>query len=280
MIVRYAVIFGACPYIVFKVSVPRLVLNRKSAVFLSLLVLFPFLWLTVFPGNRSSIAFVLLTGLGRDKLQLAVDRVEADAIEQKHLSDKQRLFLVDLYRTLATGGRLSVFARQSGALMDHYLDKSGEDYQLQASIFTTNKNVQEQANLLRLKVLDSGCRELGRYESESFYMPHHSSPDSVFALYHGTVSVSNKLLGGECRMVWRAEVPWVWPSYESLQKKYGTPHGESFPIPNLRAFFFDISDSVYIDNGLGHYLETAGLAKSFLAYGTWEEIVCISNECD
>jgi len=255
-------------------------LTRRASIYLSLFISSFLLWVSVFPGNRATIAFILFTGVGRDQLQRAVDQVEQIAIEKKELSKTQRLFLVDLYRTLATGGKLSVFARQAGALMDHYLGKSGEDYKLDERIFKANKNVQTRLDLLRAKVTESQCLDLGEIESESFYMPHYSSPDSVFALYHGKVYVSSKMFNGNCRLNWRAEVPWIWPSYDSLITKYGTPHGESFPIPNLRAFFVDIRHSLYIDNGLGHYLETVGLANSFLAYASWDEELCISNQCD
>ena len=255
-------------------------MNRRASIFLSLFVSFCLLWVSAFPGNRATIALILLTGLGRDKLQSTVDQIEETAVKKKELSETQRLFLVDLYRTLATGGKLSVFARQAGSLMDHYLDKSGEDYKLDERIFKANENVQQRMDWLRATVTESQCLDQGGYESESFYMPHYSSPDSVFALYHGKISVSNKIFNGTCRLNWRAEVPWVWPSYDSLTTKYGTPHGESFPIPNLRAFFVDIRYSLYIDNGLGHYLETVGLANSFLAYASWEEDICISNQCD
>ena len=68
-----------------------------------------------------------------------------------------------------------------------------------------------------------------------------------------------------------AVVPWVWPSYASLQAKYGNPHAESFPLPSLRSLVLGRHHALYVDNGLGQYLEQLGLAKSFLAFAEWTD---------
>jgi hypothetical protein len=102
-------------------------------------------------------------------------------------------------------------------------------------------------------------------------MPHRSNLDSVFGLYHGKLHVTQQKRADACSLRWRAEVPWVWPSYASLRKKYGTPHGESFPIPNLKSLLFGREHSLFVDNGLGYHLEEVGLAKSFLAFSEWSE---------
>jgi hypothetical protein len=74
-----------------------------------------------------------------------------------------------------------------------------------------------------------------------------------------------------CLLHWRAEVPWLWPSYASLRKKYGTPHAESFPLPNLESVLFGQKYALFVDNGLGEYLAEVGLAKPFLAFAEWDE---------
>ena len=63
----------------------------------------------------------------------------------------------------------------------------------------------------------------------------------------------------------------VWPSYASLQKKYGNPHAESFPLPNLKTVLLGRQHALFVDNGLGHQLEELGLARSFLAFAEWSD---------
>ena len=105
-------------------------------------------------------------------------------------------------------------------------------------------------------------------------MPHPSSPDSVFGLYWGRLKLKARMgANSSLDLKWRAEVPWEWPSYESLNEKYGTPHAERFPIPNLMAVIMDRDYSLKIDNGLGEYLTRLGLAKVFLAYSEWTESI-------
>ena len=66
-------------------------------------------------------------------------------------------------------------------------------------------------------------------------------------------------------------MPWGWPSYPSLRKKYGNPHAESFPLPNLKSLALGRKHALFIDKGLGHHLEELGLAKSFVAFAQWSE---------
>jgi hypothetical protein len=225
----------------------------------------------LFPGRRLAIAFTLATGLGHDALQERVDYLEARAIRQMKLSPEDERFLSDLYGSLATGGKLSIVIRQTGKMMDHYLARSGSDYRLDPVIFTGSQKVQAQARNLRERVASNGCRA-GRLSSPTFYMPDSSNLDSVFGLYQGTLHVTPSLRrDGSCHLQWRAEVPWLWPSYASLESKYGDPHAESFPIPSLRSLIFGEEHALFIDNGLGAYLEEIGLAKSFLAFAEWSE---------
>lgn len=106
---------------------------------------------------------------------------------------------------------------------------------------------------------------------KEFYMPDFSNIDSVFGLYYGHIEAVPEITGDSIRIRWRAEVPWEWPSYESLKEKHGDYHAESFPIPNAACLIFGIDGAVFIDNGLGEYLTQLGIAKSFLAYAKWEE---------
>ena len=228
-------------------------------------------WL--FPGPRLALAFTLATGIGRDALQARIDAIEDKAIAGRVLSAGERGFLSDLYRTLATGGKLVVFARQAGRMMDHYLDGSGAAYRLEPAIFTGNAKVQRQMGRLRDVVLPA-CAQAQAVSSPVFYMPDRSQADSVFGLYHGTVAVrAARGPDGACLLRWRAEVPWSWPSYDSLRARYGTPHAESFPLPNLQSLFLGSRHALRVDNGLGEHLARVGLARPFLAYAQWEERV-------
>lgn len=228
--------------------------------------------LALFPGQRFGLAFTLGTGIGRAALQQRIDALERRAVAGAPFSADDRRFLVDFYRTLASGGRLVVFARQTGRMMDHYLDGSGRDYRLHADIFAGNAKVRAQMDALRARMAALPPQPRTRLDSPSFYMPDRSRADSVYGLYHGRVGLTRTCAAaGACRLRWRAEVPWVWPSYSSLAQKYGDPHAESFPLPNFASALLGPQHALYVDNGLGEHLTRLGLARSFLAYAEWDE---------
>ena len=233
--------------------------------------------MAVFPGPRGMLAFTLLTGIGRDQLQAIIDEIEIDAIQGKEPTQHQRDFLEHFYWTLAEGGKLSGFARQSGELMSHYLNRSGLTFKLNSTIFTDNSSVMLEAHLIKGKISAAQCPNNQVFKSDEFYMPHPSSPDSVFALYYGTLQAHTHRAGSDCEIQWKAEVPWIWPSYREVTKKTGTPHGESFPLPSVRSLLLGINHSLYVDNGLGHYIEKHGLAKRFVAYGEWIERASLAS---
>lgn len=55
-------------------------------------------------------------------------------------------------------------------------------------------------------------------------MPHPSSPDSVTGPYWGTLQATVRAdARGGVRIRWRAEGPWEWPSYESLDRTQAWP---------------------------------------------------------
>lgn len=228
--------------------------------------------LLAFPGRRLGMAFTLATGLGRQALQARIDGLEANAIRRAKPSAHDSAFLQDFYGTLATGGKLSVVIGQTGKMMDHYLAGSGADYRLDPIIFTGSRKVQAQVGALRERSVGTGCHAGTRISSPTFYMPDASNLDSVFGLYHGTLHATPSVRrDGSCRLHFRAEVPWVWPSYASLAQKYGDPHAESFPLPNLQSLALGQEHALFVDNGLGGYLAEVGLAKPFLAFAEWSD---------
>jgi len=157
-------------------------------------------------------------------------------------------------------------------MMEHYLSMSGQPLEVDASIFNTNDKVLERMETIKAERRSTEVLQAS-YRSEEFYMPDFSNLDSVFGLYYGHLIASPKQIGNEIRIRWRAEVTWEWPSYASLNEKYNDPHAESFPIPNASCLFFGIEGAITIDNGLGEYITRLDLAKPFLAYAVWPEVV-------
>jgi hypothetical protein len=225
-----------------------------------------------FPGPRLGMAFTLSTGIGTAGLQARIDALEEQAINARAFSAEDRAFLSDFYRTLATGAKLSILVRQTGSMMDHYLDGSGAEYRLSPEIFRGNRKVQAQLGVLRRRAAGKSCVGVTRVASPTFYMPDPSQVDSVFGLYHGSVALTRAPgTDGKCVSHVRAEVPWNWPTYASLKQKYGSYHSESFPLPNQKSLVLGRKHSLFVDNGLGEYLVQLGLAKSFLAFAEWDE---------
>lgn len=257
-----------------RVSRKRKALLVASAVALCLVIAAAIGFRISFPGRQASIALRLATGIGISSLQTRIDGLEAKAVAKETFTQEDRAFLTDFYTCLATGARLTVILGQSGRLMQHYLDGSGEPLELGRGIFTGNWKVRKRMERLRGQIRQDargkGMRK--RYSSGTFHMPHPSVPDSVFGLYYGTIEARPERRDGRIVITWRAEVPWQWPSYASLERKYGDPHAESFPLPNPLCVF-GLDHALYVDNGLGEHLVQVDLAKPFLAYAEWQEVL-------
>ena len=221
-----------------------------------------------FPGRQRPIAMRLATGIDIGTLQEQIDGLEEMAIHKRPFSEDHKAFLREFYATLAKGARLTVVLGESGRLMDHYLDGSGEDFELDPSIFQGNAKVQERMGTLRAKLRGDNGPTL---TSPTFYMPDPSNWDSVFGLYHGTISVTEITTPEGTFLEWRAEVPWTWPTYESLKKKHGDYHAENFPLPNPISLVAGKEHALQVDNALAQYLTQLGLAKAFVASATWRE---------
>jgi hypothetical protein len=222
--------------------------------------------------QRAAIIMTLASGTNIEELQLRVEAMENKAIANESFSAADKEFLRDLYSAMAFGAKkLGTFA-QSGRMMDRYLECSGTPLELEPSIFSKNARVRAQVRVLAEKMSAKNAAPSRVYRSPRFYMPDPSTPDSVMGLYWGTVEGSIRVnADGSHVFHYRAEVPWEWPSYESLRKKYGTPHAETFPLPNLRSVIGGPRYALHIENGLGEYLVRLGLAKPFVAWGEWDE---------
>lgn len=222
--------------------------------------------------QRAAIVMTLASGTNIEELQLRVEAMEKKAIANETFSAADKEFLRDLYSAMALGAKkLGTFA-QSGRMMDRYLECSGAPLELEPSIFSKNARVRARVRLLAEKMSAKNATPSRVYRSPRFYMPDPSTPDSIMGLYWGTVEGSIRVKADGSRVFhYRAEVPWEWPSYESLRKKYGTPHAETFPLPNLRSLIAGPRYALHIENGLGEYLVRLGLARPFVAWGEWDE---------
>lgn len=222
--------------------------------------------------QRAAIIMTLASGTNIEELQLRVEAMEKKAIANESFSPADKEFLLDLYSAMALGAKKLRAFEQSGRMMDRYLECSGTPLELEPSIFSKNARVRAQVRLLAEKMSAKNAARSRVYRSPRFYMPDPSTPDSVMGLYWGTVEGSIRVKAdGSHVFHYRAEVPWEWPSYESLRKKYGTPHAETFPLPNLRSVIAGPHYALRIENGLGEYLVRLGLAKPFVAWGEWDE---------
>lgn len=182
--------------------------------------------LVLFPGRRLVFALAVGTGIGRDALQARVDAVEEKAVRGEPFSADDRAFLVDLYRTIATGGRVVVFARRSGRLLHHYLDGSGADLRLDPEIFTGNAKVRRRMAALRAAAAAAPVDEPVALSSGTFYMPDASQADSVYGLYDGTLRVERVAAPGGARVLrWRAEVPGPGPPTRRSSSSTAIPRG-------------------------------------------------------
>lgn len=247
-------------------------------------VLFPnvclFLALAIyFPGAQLPIALTLATGIQGSTLQANIDLCEAKAIEGDEFTDEEITFLRNLYTCLYKGARLTLILPEVSNMMEHYLAQSGEPLEVDASIFNTNTKVTNKMKTMKAEMIVSDPL-LPSYQSETFYMPDFSNIDSVFGLYYGTLIAEPTRVGETLQINWRAEVPWEWPSYQSLTEKHGDPHAESFPIPNASCLIGGINGAIFIDNGLGEHITHLGLAKSFTVFAEWSEVIEDSGALD
>lgn len=225
-------------------------------------------------AQEMSIAFTLATGANITAVQHRVTSLEAKAIADNRFSDDDKAFLHDLYAAMAIGAKSTVVFRQSGRMMDRYLEGSGAPLELDATIFSKNARVRQQMSLLAktMSAASSAADRARRHRSPRFYMPDPSTLDSVTGLYWGTVEGTVRARADGTKVFhWRAEVPWEWPSYESLRKRYGTPHAETFVLPNPRSIALGTRYALHIENGLGEHLVRLGIAKPFVAWAEWEE---------
>lgn len=232
-------------------------------------------FLLTFPGQQAQLALILATGLGIERLQARVDALEQEAIAGESFTAADIKFLSDLYTCFAKGARLTYVLRQSGALMDHYLSRSGEPLQLEPRLFLGSRSVQKVMDRQRDRLaqdLAASRPPAEEYASGTFHMGEPDLFDSSVGLYFGQIILRPRVeADGTLLLHWRAELPWQWPSYASLHEKYGDHHAQCFPLPNARSILQGPAYLLWLDDGLGEHLVQIGLARPFLAWSEWDE---------
>jgi len=249
---------------------------RKTLTALAVLFLVVILaGVVIFPGQQTPLALTYATGWNVKNTQSKIDRLEGLAIKKMPFSDEDKKFLFDLYTAGAKGGRITGVVPNASRLISRYLDRTGEDLEIEAELVRRSQPVRlEIQNLKRQIALVLARRQAVQesYETQTFYMGDPTHLDAVASLYFGKLIVKPFVNEqGESRLAWRAEIPWVWPTYDELFETYGDHHAQNFGLPNLRSLVFGPEYMLRVDDGLGGHLPALDLAKPFLAYAEWEE---------
>jgi hypothetical protein len=258
----------------------RKALRRYAVVAAGLFFIAIVAFLIYFPGRQSLLAATLASGLGIGDLQARVDALEEKAIRGEQFTEADRAFLRDLYTCFAKGARLTYVLRQSGQLMNHYLSRTGKPLRIEPRIFLGSGTVRKQMDRLKHEIMvdvSAHGTPAKEYTSGTFHMGDPELFDSSAGLYFGSIRVRSRVLDdNRLLLFWRADLPWQWPSYESLYAKYGNYHAQCFPLPNARSILQGPRYYLWLDDGLGEYLAQLGLAEPFLAWAEWEEEVEVS----
>lgn len=231
--------------------------------------------LIIFPGRQTPIALTYAFGWNLEQTQARIDQLEEQAIQKKPFSDEDVAFLYDLYATGVKGAKITRVAPNASRLVSRYLDQSGEDVEIDAELAMHSAPIKAKMKEMRFQIAwavanGRGVAEL--YESETFFMGDPAKLDAIASLYFGKL-IARPYVDehGESRVAWRAEIPWVWPTYDELFAKYGHYHAQNFALPNLRSAVFGPAYMLRVDDGLGGHLPALGLAKPFLAYAEWDK---------
>ena len=215
------------------------------------------------------IAWTIAIGHNQKPLQKCIEVMEKKAYRKQAFSKDERDFLRRFYGTLSVGGQMSIFAARTGRLINHYLKGSGETYKLNPQIFRQSKTVQINIDRLKKKVRQNGCKQEKTFSKSDFQMSRQAffysakdilRADSILGLYRGDLKVTAvPMKNGACKLQWRADMPWKWPTFDELYAKHGCyTCRERFPLPNLKSLITKNKKQVFrVSNGLGGELERA-----------------------
>lgn len=247
----------------------------KNRRFWLIVILVVMLGLSLSTIPKVRMAASIGTGVGLNVIQNKVDQLHR--LGKKNKLDVPDLeWIKELYFVLASGARATLVLPVSSKLMFHYLEGTGTPVQLSPEVFSQSDRVIEMKKQLNSAV----CNGKNSVKSPVFDMGGRTPADSAFALYFGTLSTTRL----DKKILYTAVMPWKWPTYQEIHKRYGSYDKEIFPIPNMlsiisRTFGINLGPPLYLPNALGGELERMGLAKSFEVSSHWtEELICSPNK--
>tara|TARA_B100000401_G_scaffold104532_1_gene67745 strand:- start:2457 stop:3191 length:735 start_codon:yes stop_codon:yes gene_type:complete len=237
---------------------------KKIFFFLIAIMIVTTLCIWVIPTFNT--AFSIGTGIGLDRIQIKIERIQSKLINNETISPEEKDWLKHFYKTLAWGASMSVVLPESSRLMYHYLNNTGKNTSIDRTLFLNSPRVKDKMEEIRDKAIIS-CQLNKKYRSNKFEMGYGRPYDAVFALYFGTVTLERI---SKDKVKWTVEMPWKWPDYQDIHNTYGTYYKEIFPLPNMLAVT-GLGEPLWVPNAIGGELENLGLAKSFNTLTTWEE---------
>jgi len=253
-------------------------IRKYSIFFFCIFILAYFIY---FPGQQSSMAFVIGTGLFKSNLQNKIKAIEMKVQKKETLSESEKVFLSDLYTCFYKGAKVTYVFRQTAFLMEHYLAGSGENIIIDSRIFVNSGKVKRMMKQIKY-VIKKDCRNNNikkEYISKLFPMGDPEFLDSFTGLYYGKLIARIKKTDKEVIVVeWKADHPWFWPSFSHIEENYKNIASHNFPLPNMMSFIFGKKHCLYINDGLGAYLVDLNLAKPFNVYAYWHETIAIEEE--
>ena len=233
-------------------------MKLRYVIIISLMIIF-----SLVPHVR--MAFSIGTGFGLPKIQEAINQIQSRAINKK-INDEDKRFLSRLYPTLSVGAFFTFILPESSRLTWHYLYGEGSKTSINKKLFIESSRVIKRMD--KLKSADKKICTVGfSQKSNEFDMGHIKPLDAHFALYFGTITLDRL---NKDTIQWTVNLPWKFPTYESLYAKYGSYYKEQPHLPNALSFL-GLEKPLVLPNGLGGELELQGLAKSFDTVTVWEE---------
>lgn len=210
-------------------------------------------------------AFSIGTGFGLSKIQENINQIQSRAINKK-INDKDKQFLSRLYSTLSVGAFFTFILPESSRLTWHYLYGEGSKTSIDKKLFIESTRVIKRMD--KLKLADKkNCNVGFSQKSDEFDMGHIKPLDAHFTLYFGTITLDRL---NKDTIQWTVNMPWKFPTYQSLYSKYGSYYREQPHLPNALSLL-GLGKPLVLPNGLGGELELQGLAKSFDTVTVWEE---------
>lgn len=226
-----------------------------------------------------------------EEIQAQVDRLTEKARRKDVFEAKEKDFLVALYSWIAWGG-LAKWLPEASQLLRHYLSCKGYPIEIDSYVYRSSVIVkyamQEMKKGIQADIDKSGIirnggelqsigmvketkrseaeqKEFGKIFDNGMLMAEQKNQrlkntDNRFLLRATSTLVSQDPL--KINIKWRVESTWDYEPFEK-QKEEGKNYFTDLPLLN--------NSKLRLHDGLSHYLEKLGLAKSFHHFANWEE---------